>query len=70
MFYLVQYNNDPDYETFHADDYAHALEQARDSRDVGTGGTDYISAVFQCLELGENGEAIFPSELQSLARIS
>lgn len=61
MFYLVQFN-DRDYQTFHADDYRHAYEQASDSA------PDWdITAIFQCIELDLiDGRAIFPHEADDL----
>lgn len=62
MFYLVQFSDDPNYQTFHADDYKHAYEQASDSA------PDWdITAIFQCIELDLiDGRAIFPHEADDL----
>jgi hypothetical protein len=59
MMYLIEYRRG--YETYHADDYQHALDQANDANPE-----EYIINVFQCIELGEDGLAVFPHEADDL----
>lgn len=61
MFYLVQFNDDNDYETYHADSMAHALEQGFNSRP-----DSIISAVFQCIELDDAAQPLFMHEVARL----